>query len=344
MGLMTAKSQTLAISIILLMIQSVSCDFAQALSTIDRSIQTEQRSTGNNSRGANQSELENQISTGNNPHWNANKCVVCHQSTAVTKENNLSKSKGNKLCMKCHGSDIAHKYIHPSGIYLSETMKKRMNKAWNIQETLNKKSQLTCLTCHDVLNQCLSGKSYMKQLNHNFLRDGPYSNRTEICYKCHDIKKYKKLSPHKQIESNGTLNISKCGLCHVVTNRKLVKSGIKRELSKYPIISELDTDRTLLCIRCHKKIDHPTSAFKVISIKKYRHFVKITDEKKQTLERMEAKTGIVMPLEPETQRIYCGTCHEPHQPGVFNGEMKTSMQGTKHRLRANNLCAFCHDK
>ena len=133
MGLMTAKSQTLAISIILLMIQSVSCDFAQALSTIDRSIQTEQRSTGNNSRGANQSELENQISTGNNPHWNANKCVVCHQSTAVTKENNLSKSKGNKLCMKCHGSDIAHKYIHPSGIYLSETMKKRMNKAWNIQ-------------------------------------------------------------------------------------------------------------------------------------------------------------------------------------------------------------------
>lgn len=184
----------------------------------------------------------------------------------------------------------------------------------------------------------------MADLNPRFLREGPYSKRTDICYKCHDPSKYKMLVAHEQIAPNGTLRLNKCRLCHIVKSKGPIKSGIKRDLSKYPLINNLNSDRIRLCIRCHKKIDHPTNKIQLYSLNTYRHFVPITEEKKRTLDEMKVKTGIFMPLEPDTGRIYCGTCHEPHQPGVFEGEAKTSMRGTKNRLRAKQICAYCHDK
>jgi hypothetical protein len=72
--------------------------------------------------------------------------------------------------------------------------------------------------------------------------------------------------------------------------------------------------------------------------------VKITDEKKKTLDDMKAKTGIYMPLEPATDRIYCGTCHEAHQPGVFAEEKREYSLEKYNRLRATKICTYCHDK
>jgi predicted CXXCH cytochrome family protein len=283
-------------------------------------------------------------STEINPHWDVAMCGACHISEAKKGNPELRAKDDRELCMRCHSEDVVHKYIHPAGIDIPKDYSKRIAKNWKNALHLDSNKRLTCTTCHDPLNQCLKGRSYMSKVNINFLREGPYSKRTEICYKCHDASKYKKMIAHDQIGKDGFLKLNKCRLCHKIKNSKKIVSGIDRDLEKFPLISNLNEERTQLCIRCHKKIDHPTSAFRVASVNTYRHLITITDEKRKTLDRMKAKTGIFMPLEPDTDRIYCGTCHEAHQPGVFAGEAKTSLNGTKNRLRANMICTYCHDK
>lgn len=286
----------------------------------------------------------NSQSTEINPHWDSTKCKTCHVNEATKGQPRLRSKNDKELCIRCHSDDVVHKYIHPSEVNIPKSFSKRIKKNWKDSLHLDSKNRLTCITCHDPLNQCLKGRSYMSTQNPRFLREGPYSKRTEICYKCHDSTKYKKLIAHDQIDDKGFLKLNKCRLCHQIKRNRKIKSGIERDLSKFPLISNLNSERTLLCIRCHKKIDHPTSAFRVSSVNTYRHLIAITDEKKKTLDTMKVKTGIYMPLEPDSGRIYCGTCHEAHQPGVFKGEEKTSLNGTKKRLRANTICTYCHDK
>lgn len=279
-----------------------------------------------------------------NPHWNDQKCNICHLDEANKGALSLRESDSEKLCLACHAEDVSHKYIHPAGIRLPASFKARIEDKWQKDLPLVDNARLSCLSCHDVLYQCLPKRGYMKKLNQGFLREGPYQQRTDICYKCHDPAKYERLNSHDQIAKDGSLKLNACRLCHVVQEKGEIKSGIKRDLKRFPLINDLDKDRKLLCIRCHKKIDHPTSAFRVVSANKYRHLIKITDEKKKTLDAMKSTTGIIMPLEPKTERVYCGTCHEAHQPGVFSGELSTSMKGTNKRLRVTELCTYCHDK
>ncbi len=280
-----------------------------------------------------------------NPHWDKEQCNKCHKGTPTKKSANLLNQDKQMLCIECHKNDITHKYIHPVGIKSTLLLNKEIQDKWKNKLRLDSDKQMTCLTCHDLLNQCLSGRSYMKNLDQNFLREGPYSKRTDICFKCHDSSKYSKYNPHDQISKDGTIKLNKCRLCHRVSSeqKKLFK-GIRRDADKYPIIKKLESDRTLLCIRCHKKIDHPTSAFKVVSINTYRHFIPITDEKRKTLESMQKIKNVILPLEPATGRIYCATCHEPHEKDVFASDKSKPTEVHKNRLRVNNICEYCHDK
>ncbi|MCU7905645.1 MAG: hypothetical protein KZQ76_07235 [Candidatus Thiodiazotropha sp. (ex Epidulcina cf. delphinae)] len=246
--------------------------------------------------------------------------------------------------MNCHAEDVVHKYIHPIGLKLSKEKAQAVSEKWGGDLRLDDKNRLTCQTCHDLLEQCLSGRSYQAVRNRRFLRGGPYSRRHKLCYRCHDSAKYERLNSHDQIADNGMLKVSKCRLCHEVGIKDRLKSGIKRDIGRFPLLKGLNEDRTLLCIRCHRKIDHPSGSFSVKSIKEYRHLVRIENKKKSTLERQNVETGIVLPLEQNTGRIYCGTCHEPHQPGVFAGEARAAAPKTKNRLRAKHICTHCHDK
>jgi predicted CXXCH cytochrome family protein len=280
-----------------------------------------------------------------NPHWDKEKCNVCHRGAPSKDNTNLLNRDKQMLCIECHKDDLTHKYIHPVGIKSPLLLSKKIQDKWKSGMRLDSDKKMTCLTCHDLLNQCLPGRSYMKNFDQNFLREGPYSKRTAICYKCHDSSKYKKYNPHNQISEDGTIKLKKCRLCHLVSSKqKKINKGIKRDVDKYPIIKKLEYDRTLLCIRCHKKIDHPTSAFKVVSMNTYRHLIPITDEKRNTLDSIQKETNVILPLEPETNRIYCATCHEPHEIGVFAGDNMKLTKLHKNRLRVSDICRYCHDK
>lgn len=278
------------------------------------------------------------------PHWDKTQCKTCHFTDNQDNALELRAKDERELCLKCHENDIVHKYIHPDKVKVTKNIKKQLKSSWKKEVRLDKDGMLTCMTCHDLTIQCLNFTSYTRKLNRNFLREGPYSSRHDICYRCHDKEKYKRLNSHEQIAANGTVMVNKCMLCHEISPNTKVRRGMKREAEKFPIIKPLGNDRLLLCTRCHKKIDHPSGAFTVKSINEYRHFVKITDEKMRALEKTTRETGSALPLEPDTGRIYCATCHEPHQPGLFAGDDPKLFTKTQKRLRTKDICTRCHDK
>ncbi|MEW8030158.1 MAG: hypothetical protein AB2792_16555 [Candidatus Thiodiazotropha sp.] len=278
-----------------------------------------------------------------NPHWDKTQCNACHIGEFKEGAFSLHTEDHEKLCRECHKDDVAHSYIHPVGLTLTQDKKKIINQKWQGSLPLGDDGGLTCQSCHDVLDQCLPDRSHQVKRNPRFLRGGPYQNRFTLCYRCHDASSYERVNSHDQIAENGMLKMEKCRLCHIVDINDRVKSGIDRDLEHFPILSGMNEDRTLLCVRCHRKIDHPSASFTVKSIKKYRHLVKIEGENKQTLKRQNLETGVVLPIEPYTDRIYCGTCHQSHQSGVFAGEEKSSAKLKNHRLRTDSICRHCHD-
>ncbi|MES9971005.1 MAG: hypothetical protein ABW092_13305 [Candidatus Thiodiazotropha sp.] len=279
-----------------------------------------------------------------NPHWDKTKCNYCHNNDSSKPASNQEKANlDDALCLDCHEDDVTHSYIHPVGLVITDDARSRIDKQWNGELQLSKKGVMTCYTCHDLLDQCLADRSHQKIRNPSFLRGGPFPNRVSLCYRCHDSTQYERVNSHDQITKRGYLKLDKCRLCHEVDTRKHVKSGIPRDLIKYPLLNNMDDERTQLCIRCHRKIDHPSSAFTIKSNKKYRHLVRIDNNKKRSLKRMIEETGIELPIEPNTERIYCGTCHQPHQPGVFAGETQSDVTMDNHRLRTVDICKFCHE-
>ena len=255
-----------------------------------------------------------------NPHWDKQQCVVCHKLDSRGAAAELRSKDERQMCVKCHANDITHKYIHPDGLSLTKNIKRQLKENWEKGIRLDQQGKLTCMTCHDLTIQCQKISSYTKKLNPKFLREGPYSHRYDICYKCHDQSKYERMNSHAQIAEDGTVRVNKCRLCHEIRSGAKIKVGMKRDSDKFPIIRPLGSDRLLLCIRCHKKIDHPSGAFTVKSINEYRHFITITSEKRHTLEETTKTTGVVLPLEPNTDRIYCATCHERLLGLIHEGE------------------------
>lgn len=278
-----------------------------------------------------------------NPHWDKSRCNVCHDKARVKSASDIKKPSEKDLCMECHEDDISHIYIHPIGLAITKKRMASISKRWNGNLRLDSNARMTCQTCHDLLDQCLPERTHQAKRNPRFLRGGPYPKRYSLCYRCHDSAKYERRNSHDQIADNGMLKLEKCRLCHEIDTGKKIPRGIKKDLSKYPLLKGLNEDRTLLCIRCHRKIDHPSSAFRVRSEKKYRHLVKIGSNEKKTLMQQTTETGIDLPLEPNTDRIYCGTCHQPHQWGVFAGEDPKSAPVVDRRLRSDPICKHCHD-
>ncbi|MES9991775.1 MAG: hypothetical protein ABW098_07470 [Candidatus Thiodiazotropha sp.] len=289
--------------------------------------------------------IKSRITSSENPHWDKSKCNLCHDgSKDITISNNFSHSGEYKnICMSCHEEDITHLYIHPVDLPITNEYKSKIEENWNGDLRLTKNGTMACQTCHDILDQCLPTRSHQKTRNPSFLRGGPFPDRYTLCYRCHDATKYERVNSHDQISDTGYLKLDKCRLCHEVDLTKQIKHGITRDVDQYPLLEDMNADRTQLCVRCHRKIDHPSSAFSIKSSKKYRHLVRLDSSKKRTLDNMHVETGIKLPIEPDTERVYCGTCHQPHQPGVFAGENATGVKMDNHRLRDTPICKYCHE-
>ena len=256
-----------------------------------------------------------------NPHFTGKYCEECHTRTPVKDQDTYLRFEGdfNKLC-SCHnyGTGI---YTHPIGIKPSEEKKARIPTDFPMENGI-----VLCSTCHDIYLQCQ--RSQFISLNKKFLRGGPYKKRTDICFRCHDKDKYKKLDPHTQLNATGDIIEEVCLYCHV--------EKPDEKTATYETIT-LVGDIKMICLRCHNIVKrHPSG----------KDHLKVPDDK--MLDKMKTTEIIystIFPLDNE-KRVTCITCHNPHERGVIpkeNESAKGSSEKFKQRL-STLICTACHDQ
>lgn len=275
-----------------------------------------------------------------NPHWQKDACQSCHKGKGRAQRNNLrSKDKDmDKLCNNCHTSISEHSYIHVSNIKIPKAMHKRMPKSFK-QAVKRGANKMTCITCHDLPMTCQSSRRKEKGPNPLFFRGGPYESRNGLCYHCHDQSKYKRVNAHKQISKTGKIQKEKCLLCHA-TDKNLTTAKTIEDVD-----FQVKDDLARLCWGCHRWKPHPGGSFTFFSGKggTPNHLVKPSARIRDRMEEMQKKNNVLFPLEPGTGKVFCGTCHNPHERGVIKHAAAAKGADSNKRLRMQKICINCHD-
>jgi hypothetical protein len=255
-----------------------------------------------------------------NLHYTGRYCNECHARIPRKGENIFLKFGGDfsRLC-KCHNY-TPWNYTHPVGIKPSNEKKAKIPGEFPLNN-----GKLECNTCHDIYLQCRYSK--FRPPNKKFLRGGPYSKRTVICFKCHDEDKYKKLDPHDQLNADGEIIAEKCLYCH--TEKPNERNATFENI-------ELVGDIKMICRRCHNILDkHPAGEnhFRIPNIKMLK-----------MIKSVETSYNVTLPLDYKG-RVTCITCHNPHERGVIPNERKGAKGADKkHRQRlAGIMCNACHE-
>jgi hypothetical protein len=254
-------------------------------------------------------------------HFTGKYCRECHEKIPEKGKEKFLKFDGDfsELCW-CHGYE-AGTYIHPVDVVPSEKKKAKIPKDLPL-----KQGKLYCGTCHDIYMQCQENPQE-KLYNKRFLRGMPYGHRTNICFRCHDDKKYKMLDPHNQIDANGEIIAEKCLYCHV--EKPDVKFATFKDVK---LVGNLE----MLCQRCHGERYHPAGKD---------HLLKPSDMTLGTMREGEKKFDIVLPLD-YSGKITCATCHNPHERGVIpptRAGAKGAGEKYRHRF-PGSICLACHQK
>lgn len=256
-----------------------------------------------------------------NIHYTGKYCSECHEKKPQKGGNKFLKFGGDftQLC-RCHGY-TPDTYIHPVDIVPSEEKKAKIPSTLPLTE-----GKVTCVTCHDIYLQCQESK-ILKQINKRFLRGAPFRKRTDICFECHDEKKYKMLDPHNQLNANGEIIVEKCLYCH------LEKPDPEHATFKDV---KLVGDLIIICQRCHPPRNHPANAD---------HLRKPSEDTLAIIKQGGGKFNISLPLD-SNGKITCVTCHNPHEKGVIPADLpgaKGAGEKFRHRL-PGQICQLCHQK
>ncbi|MCK4707862.1 MAG: hypothetical protein KAU21_04535, partial [Gammaproteobacteria bacterium] len=223
--------------------------------------------------------------------------------------------------------------IKPSANKLA-SMKPEMKKL--IREN---KGKITCSTCHDISLQCKL-ESRQKHENTRFFRNGPYKRRYDLCNKCHADESYKRFNPHEHVAEDGEIIAEKCRVCHAGSIDDLEEANSIDEVSFHT-----DDNLESICWGCHKWKPHPGGQFSFFkSSKGPDHLVQPSEKVLARIEHTLKEKNILMPLEPETGRVFCATCHNPHAKGVINNIAAAKGADSKQRLRSKRICNNCHIK
>jgi len=274
------------------------------------------------------------------PHWNKDACIACHTTTAANAgQNKLRDKYPERTCYNCHSPAFDHRYIHPSDVRPDKKMLAGMDKS--MRDTLARsKNTITCTTCHDLTLQCSSDFRKQKATNPKFFRGGPYDNRSQLCFLCHDSKQYQRLDPHDQVDAQGEIQTTKCRVCHADSIERLNQVTDTDQL-----VFNATESLSSMCWGCHPWTPHPGGQFTFFKKNSGpEHLVKPPQEIRQRLEEMSKKNHVAFPLEPDTGKIFCATCHNVHEKGVIKNPEKARGADSKKRLREQKICSYCHFK
>lgn len=269
-----------------------------------------------------EAETASRLSNTTDIHYSARYCTECHVEIPPKKGPKFLKYGGDfkRLC-RCH-YDNEQNYIHPVDLEPSEALKPRIPPGLPLLD-----GKITCATCHDIFIQCHdkpTEKIFLKE--NKFLRGAPYPDRTDLCFKCHDIEQYRKYNPHLQLNEKEQIIEAKCLYCHneVPDENRTGYEDIK-----------LLANPEVICLGCHSRI--------IENQWHTRHLRKPPAEILKRIEELQVQYQIILPLDPDG-KITCSTCHNPHQKGVIPDKRagaKGAGEKFRHRL-TDNMCVRCH--
>lgn len=151
------------------------------------------------------------------------------------------------------------------------------------------------------------------------------------------------LNPHDQIDDEGYLLWSKCLICHPEV------PDIKKAKSIADVKLRFEDDIKQGCFRCHPQRMHPGGEWIGVSILNKPgapdHWIKPPEAIAKNIEKALKEIEIILPLEPKTGKIFCATCHNPHERGVLLGRADKGADADW-RLRSGGgpICQYCHWK
>ncbi len=272
-----------------------------------------------------------------NPHWDKSKCIACHTEGAdKASKTNLRDKIAEVSCSYCHLTGDEHNYIHPVDLKPGKEKVSTMSK--QMKNELKKTSgHVRCSTCHDTSLQC---KMENRQLHENkkFFRGGPYGKRADLCLKCHQAESYQRFNPHEQVEENSKIINHKCMVCHDGDI-----DNLKRATDLSQVSFHLKENLNAMCWGCHQWKPHPGGSFNFFkSGKKPDHLVKPSAEIMRRLEKTLTENKLLLPLEPDTGKVFCATCHNPHAKNVIKNTAAAKGAESKSRLRSKDICIKCH--
>ncbi|MEW8053503.1 MAG: cytochrome c3 family protein [Candidatus Thiodiazotropha sp.] len=270
-----------------------------------------------------------------NPHWRPEACVSCHTKKPTKNNLHLRSTDIDKLCNQCHEALTRHETIHPVGMQVSADMKAFMPPGFR-NAVDRKGGSLGCAACHELPIQCLPTSPYTKKRNAAFLRGGTSQDRTAQCYHCHNPDQYARLNPHDLIDKNGKLRFELCLICHKKTPNPETAAGIA------DVSFVVSHDLSNLCTRCHQKVPHPGGSV-LRSRAPADHLVVPVSPYLERMNDAQKQRNLTLPLDPNTGKIFCATCHNPHPKGVLRKVETGKDTVGRHWLRTTNICTVCHD-
>lgn len=275
------------------------------------------------------------------PHWREDSCLACHRETPKGGDSKLRGKNIDGLCNNCHDTISLNTYIHAVGMAPSEEKRNRMPAPF-LQAIQRGGGVVTCITCHDLPMQCKKDRFKEKEANPLFIRGGPYfKGRTELCFNCHNPEHYARLNPHDQISDEGELNAQSCQVCHSVKPKQ-------REVKSINDVSfNVSEDLKSLCTGCHPWSPHPGGEWAMKDRRGPGHLVKPPEDILQQLKKTESGLNIILPLDPSNGRVFCSTCHNPHERGVQRDARSDRGADGPFRLRRGSeiaMCDSCHNK
>ena len=269
------------------------------------------------------------------PHWRRDRCAACHAAANPDARRVHDTRRRIPRCDSCHLDLDDHEELHPVAVVPPAWMKRVMPPEVRAAFTGAPEHE-NCVACHDVLIQCLTPTPARRVSNPGFLRGGPFRDRTAFCYQCHDRGAYARLDAHDQVTDDGGVRRDRCLLCH------------RRVPSRSPAGQVRDAelrggaDKTRICRNCHAWIPHPGGNLPFIRGGKPNHLVVPPPEFQDRMREALATGDFAFPLEPGSGRIYCATCHNPHERGVIPDPKLAAGADARQRLRARPLCENCH--
>jgi len=150
------------------------------------------------------------------------------------------------------------------------------------------------------------------------------------------------INPHEQINDEGEILWSKCLICHVkMPDMDNLASPSNQEL-------RFKEDYSKNCYICHVVSKHPGSRGVGVQMSGFVAPSHLTELSRTTYlnMRLEKKEiPVLIPLEPGTGKIFCGTCHNPHERGLLYGRPDWGAdQDVRLRSEGVDVCQYCHRK